>query len=343
MRRFALPVLPRAVNLPGDIQMRGKYEHECKRLASVLYIGAGLLAVSALAPAIVVAQSAAEEPAKAEQGSVAEAAKRTPGATAEADPSANLLESGYQHLYELNFTAARTDFVDYQKARPDDPLGKASEAASYLFEQFHARGVLTSEFFVNDATFLGGVPGTAEQNRNPGFVEANSQAREQAKKLLKRNPNDIHGLLALTIADGMESDYDAIVIKKQLPGLSMMRQAEADAKTLLAIDPTQQDANVALGMSNYVIGSLPSYKRAFLWFGGLHGDKQRGMDQMGSAAEHGHYLQPFAKVMLALAFEREHKPAQARVLLSQLAVEFPRNTVFVRELALIEQAACCKQ
>ena len=258
------------------------------------------------------AQNAAEETAKPAQDAVSEPAKPAQGAVMEADPSAKLLESGYQHLYELNFTAARTDFVDYQKARPDDPLGKASEAASYLFEQFHARGVLTSEFFVNDATFLGGVPGSAEQNRNPGFVEANSQAREQAKKLLKSNPNDIHGLLALTIADGMESDYDAIIIKKQLPGLSMMRQAEADAKTLLAIDPTQQDANVALGMSNYVIGSLPSYKRAFLWFGGLHGDKQRGMDQMGSAAEHGHYLQPFAKVMLALAYEREHKPAQAR-------------------------------
>ena len=243
----------------------------------------------------------------------------------------------------MNFTAARTDFQAYQKARPEDPLGKASEAASYLFEQFHARGVLTSEFFVNDATFLGGVPGSAEQNRNPGFVEANDKARAQAKKLLKSNPNDIHGLLALTIADGMESDYDAIIIKKQLPGLSMMRQAEADAKTLLAIDPNAQDANVALGMSNYVIGSLPSYKRAFLWFGGLHGDKQRGMDQMGSAAEHGHYLQPFAKVMLALAYEREHKPEKARTLLAELAVEFPGNAVFARELALVENPACCKR
>lgn len=261
----------------------------------------------------------------------------------EADPSLKLLESGYRHLYELNFTAARVDFVSYQKERPEDPLGKASEAASYLFEQFHARGVLTSEFFVNDQTFLGGVPGSAEQNHNAGFVEANTQAREQAKKLLKSNPKDIHGLLALTIADGMESDYDAIIIKKQLPGLSMMRQAEADAKTLLAIDPTEQDANVALGMSNYVIGSLPSYKRAFLWFGGLHGDKQRGMDQMGSAAEHGHYLQPFAKVMLALAYEREHKPEQARELLSELAVQFPRNSVFARELALVDNPSCCKR
>jgi hypothetical protein len=293
------------------------------------------MAVSAFLPIAGVAAAATQntvEPPKPEQAPVMEP-----------DTSLKLLESGYRHLYELNFTAARVDFVSYQKERPEDPLGKASEAASYLFEQFDARGVLTSEFFVNDQTFLGGVPGSAEQNHNAGFVEANTQAREQAKKLLKSNPKDIHGLLALTIADGMESDYDAIIIKKQLPGLSMMRQAEADAKTLLAIDPTEQDANVALGMSNYVIGSLPSYKRAFLWFGGLHGDKQRGMDQMGSAAEHGHYLQPFAKVMLALAYEREHKPEQARELLSELAVQFPGNSVFARELALVDNPSCCKR
>ena len=298
-----------------------------------LGIAAGLLLACAFSPLALFAQTGADAPA------TPPAQSQVP--VMEADPSAHLLDSGYRHLYELNFTEARVDFAAYQKARPDDPLGKASEAASYLFEQFHTRGVLTSEFFVNDATFLGGVSGTAEQNHNPGFVTANNQAREQAKKLLKTNPNDIHGLLALTIADGMESDYDAIIIKKQLPGLSMMRQAEADAKTLLAIDPAQQDANVALGMSNYVIGSLPSYKRAFLWMGGLHGDRQRGMDQMGTAAEHGHYLKPFAKVMLALAYEREKKPALAKALLAELAEEFPNNAVFARELTIVEKQSCC--
>jgi hypothetical protein len=268
---------------------------------------------------------------------------QTPEApTIQADPSAKILESGYKHLYELNFQAARVDFIDYQKARPDDPLGKASEAASYLFEQFNEKGVLTSEFFLNDDKFLGGVDGTAAQNRNDKFLAANSAAREQAKARLKTNSKDLQGLLVLTITDGMESNYDAIVIKKQLEGLTMMRHAEAEANAVLAIDPHEQDANVALGMSNYVIGSLPSYKRAFLWFGGLHGDKARGMEQMQSAAEHGRYLQPFAKVMLALAYEREHKPERAKELLAELAMEFPNNPVFARELAIVNSPACCK-
>ena len=54
-------------------------------------------------------------------------------------------------------------------------------------------------------------------------------------------------------------------------------------------------------------------------------------------------MQPFAKVMLALAYEREHKPEQARELLSELAVQFPRNSVFARELALVDNPSCCKR
>ena len=67
------------------------------------------------------------------------------------------------------------------------------------------------------------------------------------------------------------------------------------------------------------------------------------MDQMGSAAEHGHYLQPFAKVMLALAYEREHKPEQARELLSELAVQFPQELGFRAGVGFGRSPSCCKR
>ncbi|MFZ3215207.1 MAG: hypothetical protein WA192_04025, partial [Candidatus Acidiferrales bacterium] len=162
--------------------VRSTLRHGREIFAGPARMAVGLLLAGALSPFVVCAQTPEAPPAAAP-------AEQVP--VMEADPSAHLLESGYQHLYELNFVGARADFQAYQKARPEDPLGKASEAASYLFEQFHQRGVLTSEFFVNDQTFLGGVPGSAEQNRNAGFVIANNQARAQAKKLLQVNPHDI--------------------------------------------------------------------------------------------------------------------------------------------------------
>lgn len=253
----------------------------------------------------------------------------------EADPAPPILDAGFRYLYELNFKGAREQFLAYQKLRPDDPLGKSAEAASYLFEEFNAKGVLTSEFFLNDDRFLGGIEGKPAENRNTAFLDANHKAHDMAKKAVKQNPRDTHALLVLTMTDGLESNYAAMIEKKQLPALSLMRQAESESNALLAIDPNARDAYVALGMSNYVIGCLPSYKRAFLWFGGVHGDRTRGIQQMKSAVEGGHYFQPFAKILLALAYEREHQKERAQPLLVELSAQFPTNPIFAHELALI--------
>jgi hypothetical protein len=248
-----------------------------------------------------------------------------------------LLDSGFAQLYKLNFPAARAEFLTYQQLQPDDPLGKAAEAASYLYEEFNEKGVFTSSFFLDDAKFLGGVDGEPSENRNDDFLRTDKQARDMANNLLKSNPRDAHGLLVLTISDGMESDYDALIEKKQRAALSMMRRAEREAKTLLSIDHSADDAYLALGTSNYIIGSLPSHKRFFLKIGGVQGDKERGMQQMRQAAEHGHYLKPFAEILLALVCEREHQFDQARVLLAALSRQFPANPLFARELSLVQR------
>lgn len=250
-----------------------------------------------------------------------------------------VLESGFRRLYDLDFAGARTEFQQYQQQHPDDPVGKSAEAASYLYEEFNAKGIFTSKFFLDDDRLLNGADGTPAENRNVPFLRANAEARQMSHRILKAQPHNVRALLALTLADGMESDYDALLVKKQIASLGLMRQAEREANALLALDPSQDDAYVALGASDYIIGCLPSYKRAFLWFGGIHGDRVRGMQEMQRAAEHGRYLRPFAQILLALACEREHQPQRARELLSQLTSEFPTNQRFARELALLNARA----
>jgi hypothetical protein len=271
--------------------------------------------------------------------------------TMSADPSPALLSKGFQQLYSLDFQGARQEFARYQEAHPEDPMGKAAEAASYLFQELNAKGVLSSEFFLDDNKLLNGLSGNPENNANPEFVEANDQAREMADKQLDSSPSDANALLVLTMTDGMESDYDQLIERKQMPALSLTRRAEDEARKLLAEDPGAKDAYVALGAAHYIIGCLPGYKRAVLWFGGIHGDKEKGMKEMKIAASQGGYLKPFAKILLALAYRREHQPERARTLLAQLAEEFPTNPRFAYELSLVEphtggaaagKPDCCK-
>jgi hypothetical protein len=258
-------------------------------------------------------------------------------------PPAGMLETGFRNLYELDFKGGREKFIDYQKVQPRDPMGKAAEAASYLYEQFNSKGIFTSEFFLSDEKFLNGAIGTPAENRNDSFLNANHVARQMATERLKTDPRDRQGLLVLTMTDGMEADYDALLVKKQMAGLGLTKQADAEALKLLAVDPTAEDAYMALGAANYVIGCLPGYKRAFLWFGGIHGDREKGMDQLQRAADHGQYLRPFAKAWLALAYEREHQPERARQLLQQLAAEYPANPLYAKELALLDHPSNTKR
>jgi hypothetical protein len=251
-------------------------------------------------------------------------------------PSRPLLDAGFHLMYELKFDAARAQIVAHEQAYPADPLGAAARAASYLFEQFDRKGVLSSEFFLDDKRLLGGIEGEADESLNSGFLEANQHARQMAEACLKTRPNDRDGLLVLTLTDGMQGDFQAIIEKRQLASLSLIRRAEKEADRLLKIDPDACDAYLALGVGNYIVGSLPSYKRVFLWFGGIHGDRERGMEQLQIAAARGHYLRPLAKAMLALAAMRERQPDLARSLFTELNREYPENRVFAQELALLD-------
>ena len=256
--------------------------------------------------------------------------------TVSAIPAPLLLSDGFQRLYSLDFEGARKAFSDYEKEQPYDPMGKAAEAASYLFQEFNTKGVLSSEFFLNDGKLLKGLSGNPEKNANPDFLKANEEARQMAREQLNENPGDTNALLVLTITDGMESDYDQIVERKQISALLLTKRAEQEARKLIALDPNAKDAYVALGAAHYIIACLPGYKRAFLWFGGINGDRQRGIEELKIAATEGRYLKPFAKMLLALAYRREHNPAQARALLTQLSQEFPSNPRFAYELSLVE-------
>jgi hypothetical protein len=271
--------------------------------------------------------SMAQEPA-----AINAAAAPAPSGTPAFYPVPELM-TGFHQLYEQNFQQARETFTDWQSHNPQEPFGEIALGASYLFEEMYRQGVLTSDFFLNEKKFLHGIDGKPDAGRMNNFREAMTRARTLARARLKANPKDPEALFALTLAAGMESDSDAILEKKQLDGLKRMKEANEYAKQLLAQRPDAADAHVAPGIANYIIGSLnPGYRFA-LWFGGIHGDKKLGMEQVAQTAENGRYLRPFAKIMLALAARREKQNALAQRLLRELTEEFPSNDTYAAEYA----------
>jgi hypothetical protein len=243
------------------------------------------------------------------------------------------VDAGFRLLYQLKFSEARAEFTVWEKQHPDDPMGYAAEAAGYLFEEFNEQGVLTSEFFLDDKRLLGGIPGEPSKRLGDAFHAVVNQAQKVAQARLDRDPQDANGLLAMTMTNGMLADYASLIEKRQLATLHLLGISEGFAQRLLAVDPGEGDAYVALGVSNYILACLPAYKRFFLRMGGVHGDKSVGMRQLEQATNTGHYLQPYAELLVALTSLREKRPQRAQALLAHLSAEFPENPLFARELA----------
>ena len=169
--------------------------------------------------------------------------------------------------------------------------------------------------------------------RIKNFQEACGRARTLSTQLLKSHPRDPEGLFALTLCAGMQSDADSMLLKKHYDALKHLKEANANAEMLLHDHPEAYDAYVAPGVAYYVIGSLSSSARFVLWFGGIHGDRQLGMSQVQKTADNGHYLKPFAQILLALSARREKQDELAQKNLKELTEEFPGNAVYETEYA----------
>jgi tetratricopeptide (TPR) repeat protein len=260
-------------------------------------------------------------------------ARETPAAQSPAFTTVPELSAGFDLLYRQRFAEAREAFASWESRNPDAPFGQVAIAAGYLFEELSRQGVLTSDFFLNEKKFLHGIEGSPDPERMSHFRDAIARACELARERQKPNPKDGEALLALTLAAGMESDAESILQKRHLAGLKSMKKANEYARELLAQYPDATDSYVATGIANYVIGSQSGGTRFALWFGGIHGDKKLGMEQVARTVENGRYLRPFAKIILALAARREKQNALAQRLFRELSEQYPDNQQFASEYA----------
>ena len=69
---------------------------------------------------------------------------------------------------------------------------------------------------------------------------------------------------------------------------------------------------------------------------GVGTDRSYGIQELRLAAEKGHYLLPYARLLLAVAALRDRNRTEAAELLRGLAAEFPDNPLYTIELARLQ-------
>ena len=251
-------------------------------------------------------------------------------------PASGSLDNSYRYMYNLDFADAHNTLREWRAAHSVDPMGPASEAAAYLFAEFDRLHILQSDLFTDDRDFKGRSRPQADAQVKQRFLRDLDACEQLANNALSRNAQDDNAKFAKILALGLRSDYLALIEKRDFQSLRLMRTARAQAQELLAQDPSYYDAYVAVGVENYMLGIKPAPVRWLLSLTGSQTDLTRGIEELKLTAEKGHYLQPFARLLLAVAALRDKNKDQARDLLAGLAREFPKNELYKKELARLQ-------
>ena len=146
-------------------------------------------------------------------------------------------------------------------------------------------------------------------------------------------------MFAAVLAGGLHSDYLALVDKRYVASFKEMKAARQQAQRLLAADPDFSDAWLAVGVENYMLSVKPAFVRLLLRVAGAQTDRDLGIEKLRITAAKGHYLAPFARLLLAVAALRDGDIGQARDLLNGLTREFPHNPLYMLELARLDSSA----
>jgi hypothetical protein len=246
------------------------------------------------------------------------------------------LDVGFRQMYNLEFSDAHQTFQTYVKAHADDPFGPTADGAAYLFDEFNRLGVLQTELFVDNEKFKGREKPSPDPVVRAKLIGALAQSQKLADAILQRFPNDRNALFATVLNLGLESDYLALVEKRDLASLAYTKRAGLAAEKLLAVDSNCYDAYLAVGVENYMLGLNPAPVRWLLRLYGAETDKEIGIQRLQLTATKGHYLLPFARLLLAVAALRDKNRNRAKELLQDLAREFPHNELYRRELSRLQ-------
>lgn len=253
---------------------------------------------------------------------------QTPDTRARLD---TLRTQGYEALYNLDYAGARKRFREMLQIAPDHPAGAQCLAASFWVEQLNQSWELKATLYSTKAYTEG------KQKTDPAltaeFRKWIRQTKTLAQAKLRQNPRDVEALYFLGAAEGLDAAYAAAVERKYRSALKSGSDAVDRHKEVLKLAPDFRDAELTIGLQNYIVGSLPLPLKMIAGTMGVRGSKKRGLETLERVAVEGHFARDLAHVLLVDLYKREKRWKDAVATARVLSERYPRNYLFKLQMA----------
>lgn len=251
-----------------------------------------------------------------------------------------LRASGLEALYNLDYAKAQSEFNEIVKLDPTNPTAPQLLAARLWIKTLYESRRLQSSLYSSESFYTKG-----DDKVDPKIVSEFRSLTREAKRLadvrVKANPRDIEAIDALAAVAGLKASFEEAVERRHFAALRDGSEAVDRHRDVLRLDPNYIDAQLTIGLYEYVLGSLPLPAKLLAGLTGARGSKKRGLAALEKVAREGRWSRDDAKSVLILLYTREKRFPEVLTLARELSAKYPRNYLFRLEAAdaLVAQAA----
>jgi hypothetical protein len=246
--------------------------------------------------------------------------------------------AAFDHFYNMDYDRATQEFEKIVEKHPKDPFAVNHLLTSVLIHDLYDTGAMNTGDYANDS-FIGRAPRPTKPEVKEHIKELVRRAEELEEQELKANSKDVNALYCRGVSRAQFSVYTGLVERAWFSALRNAVGARHDHEHVLELDPTYVDGKLVVGTHNYVIGHLPWSVKAAAALAGLSGSSEKGLAYLRDVAKSDGENSADAKVVLTLFLRREHQYDEALGYMNELSTKYPRNHLFLTEVANLQRAA----
>jgi tetratricopeptide (TPR) repeat protein len=243
-----------------------------------------------------------------------------------------LRRSGLDALYNIDYDKAQRDFKEIVQLYPNHPGGYQLLAARVWIKTLYESRRLQSSLYSSESFYTNG-----DDKVDPTVVAEFRNLSREAKRLaeakLKQDPKNLEALDFLANTEGLKAAFEEAVERRHFAALRDGNDAVNHHRDVLKLDPKYIDAQITIGLYEYVVGSLPLPIKVLAGVTGFRGSKKRGLSMLEQVAKEGRWAQDDAKTVLVLLYTREKRFADVLTLTRELSAKYPRNYLLRLETA----------
>jgi hypothetical protein len=246
--------------------------------------------------------------------------------------------AAFDHFYNMDYDRATQEFEKIVERRPKEPFAVNHLLTAVLMHDLYDTGAMNTGDYANDS-FIGRTPRPTKPEIKERIKELVRRAEDLEEQQLKANPKDVNALYCRGVTRAQFAVYTGLVERAWFSALRNAVGARHDHEHVLELDPNYVDAKMVVGTHNYVIGHLPWSVKVAAALAGLSGSAEKGLAYLRDVAKSDGENSVDAKVVLTLFLRREHQYDEALGYMNELAAKYPRNHLFLTEVANLQRAA----